>query len=68
LQLAADYENIVDPWHLLVLHQMISGDQFEGALMQGAPQIEFEKTALGVRITSSKTCRTAIGLSAVLNV
>ena len=24
------YENIVDPWHLLVLHQMISGDQFEG--------------------------------------
>src|SRR5882724_9898151 len=43
------YENIVDPWHLLVLHQMISGDQFEGALMQGAPRIEFEKTALGVR-------------------
>jgi phenylpropionate dioxygenase-like ring-hydroxylating dioxygenase large terminal subunit len=32
------YENIVDPWHLLVLHQMISGDQFEGALMQGAPK------------------------------
>jgi hypothetical protein len=29
--------------------QMISGDQFEGALMQGAPSIEFEKTALGVR-------------------
>jgi hypothetical protein len=43
------YENIVDPWHLLVLHQMISGDQFEGALMQGAPRIEFEKTTLGVR-------------------
>jgi hypothetical protein len=43
------YENIVDPWHLLVLHQMISGDQFEGALMQGAPQIDFENTSLGVR-------------------
>ena len=43
------YENIVDPWHLLVLHQMISGDQFQGALMQGAPSIGFEKTALGVR-------------------
>jgi len=43
------YENIVDPWHLLVLHQMISGDQFEGALMQGVPSISFEKTALGVR-------------------
>jgi hypothetical protein len=28
---------------------VISGEQFEGALMQGAPQIEFEKTALGVR-------------------
>jgi phenylpropionate dioxygenase-like ring-hydroxylating dioxygenase large terminal subunit len=43
------YENIVDPWHLLMLHQMISGDQFEGALMQGAPQIGFENTSLGVR-------------------
>jgi phenylpropionate dioxygenase-like ring-hydroxylating dioxygenase large terminal subunit len=43
------YENIVDPWHLLMLHQMISGDQFEGALMQGAPQIGFENTPLGVR-------------------
>jgi len=42
-------ENIVDPWHLLVLHQMISGDQFDGALMQGTPSIGFEKTALGVR-------------------
>ena len=29
------YENIVDPYHLLMLHQWISGDQFEGALMQG---------------------------------
>jgi hypothetical protein len=58
------YENIVDPWHLLMLHQMISGDQFDGALMlhqmisgdqfdgalmQGAPQIGFENTSLGVR-------------------
>jgi hypothetical protein len=29
--------------------KMISGDQFEGALMQGAPYIAFEKTALGIR-------------------
>lgn len=43
------YENVVDPWHLLVLHQMISGDQFQGALMQGVPRIAFEKTSLGVR-------------------
>jgi phenylpropionate dioxygenase-like ring-hydroxylating dioxygenase large terminal subunit len=43
------HENIVDPWHLLMLHQMISGDQFEGALMQGAPRIAFETTPIGVR-------------------
>jgi hypothetical protein len=45
------YENIVYPWHLLVLYQMISGDQFDGALMQGAPCIGFEKTALGFATT-----------------
>lgn len=42
------YENVVDPWHLLILHQMISGDQFKGALMQGVPSIDFVKTPLGV--------------------
>jgi hypothetical protein len=43
------YENIVDPWHLVMLHQRITGDQFRGALMQGAPRIGWERTALGVR-------------------
>ena len=43
------YENIVDPYHLLMLHQWISGDQFEGALMQGKTTIAWEKTPLGVR-------------------
>ena len=43
------YENVVDPWHLLVLHQSNSGDQFKGAMMQGAPHIAFEKTPLGMR-------------------
>ena len=43
------YENIVDPYHLLMLHQMVSGDQFEGALMQGRPRISWDRTALGVR-------------------
>ena len=43
------YENIVDPYHLLMLHQWISGDQFEGALMQGKATIGWEKTPLGVR-------------------
>jgi nitrite reductase/ring-hydroxylating ferredoxin subunit len=43
-------ENVVDPYHLLMLHQMISGDQFNGALMRGTPpEIGFEKTSLGVR-------------------
>jgi nitrite reductase/ring-hydroxylating ferredoxin subunit len=43
------YENIVDPYHLLMLHQWISGDQFDGALMQGKATIGWEKTPLGVR-------------------
>jgi nitrite reductase/ring-hydroxylating ferredoxin subunit len=43
------WENIVDPYHLLMLHQWISGDQFQGALMQGQTQIAWEKTPLGVR-------------------
>jgi hypothetical protein len=43
------YENIVDPYHLLMLHQWISGDQFDGALMQGKASIDWEKTPLGVR-------------------
>ena len=43
------WENIVDPYHLLMLHQWISGDQFQGALMQGDAQIGWEKTPLGVR-------------------
>src|SRR5712672_1469605 len=32
-----------------MLHQTSSGDQFEGALMQGAPRIGWDKTPLGVR-------------------
>src|SRR5260370_33984452 len=43
------YENIVDPYHLLMLHQWISGDQFDGALMQGKATIDWVKTPLGVR-------------------
>jgi hypothetical protein len=46
---------------------MISGDQFAGALMQGAPRIEFEKTALAFVTTSSKSCRTVIVSSAMQN-
>ena len=48
------YENIVDPHHLLMLHQMISGDQFNGALMQGVPRLGWERTPLGVRYNMVK--------------
>src|SRR5205085_3090110 len=51
------YENIVDPWHLVMLHQNISGDQFQGALMQGAPPIGWEKTPRGVRYKLAKELR-----------
>jgi nitrite reductase/ring-hydroxylating ferredoxin subunit len=43
------WENVVDPYHLLVLHKMISGEQFVGAMMKGTPQLSLEKTSLGVR-------------------
>jgi len=48
------YENVVDPWHVLVLHQSISGDQFESAMMQGQGAIAFEPTSLGVRYKMTK--------------
>ena len=43
------WENIVDPHHLLMLHQWISGDQFAGAMMQGSARIDWDRTPLGVR-------------------
>ena len=48
------YENVMDPWHLSVLHQLISGEQFEGVLMQGKPDIDFERTPLGTRYRINK--------------
>jgi nitrite reductase/ring-hydroxylating ferredoxin subunit len=43
-------ENVVDPWHLFMLHTQISGAQFQGALgVKDAPRIDFEETPLGVR-------------------
>jgi phenylpropionate dioxygenase-like ring-hydroxylating dioxygenase large terminal subunit len=48
------YENVMDPWHLSILHQMISGEQFEGVLMQGKPNIHFERTPLGARYRIAK--------------
>lgn len=44
------WENVVDPYHLLMLHAMNSGDQFGSAVTaDGRPDIDFEETSLGVR-------------------
>lgn len=44
------FENVVDPWHLVVLHQQVGLGRFEGALLNGErPDISFERTSLGVR-------------------
>ena len=48
------YENVMDAWHLLVLHQMISGDQFQGVLMQGSTRIDWSRTPLGIRYDVDK--------------
>ena len=45
-----NFENVVDPYHLLILHTQNSGDQFGSVVTTGAaPDISFEATDLGVR-------------------
>ena len=49
------FENVVDPYHLLMLHNMISGDQFGSAVTAGKwPDIGFEETLLGVRYRTAR--------------
>jgi phenylpropionate dioxygenase-like ring-hydroxylating dioxygenase large terminal subunit len=44
------YENVVDPWHLVVLHQQVGQGKFDGPLLNGhRPTVTFESTPLGVR-------------------
>ena len=44
------FENVIDPYHLLMLHAMNSGDQFGSVVTAaGWPEIEFEETSLGAR-------------------
>jgi phenylpropionate dioxygenase-like ring-hydroxylating dioxygenase large terminal subunit len=44
------FENVVDPYHVAMLHRAISGDQFASAVTDaGMPDIGFERTTLGVR-------------------
>ena len=44
------FENVVDPWHLVALHQQVGLGRFDGALLNGErPDISFERSSLGVR-------------------
>lgn len=44
------FENVVDSYHLLVLHAMNSGDQFSSVVTAGGvPEISFEETDLGAK-------------------
>ncbi len=45
------YENLVDPFHVVVLHTTFSGTQFVDQ-MATMPQVTWEKVELGVRTTS----------------
>jgi phenylpropionate dioxygenase-like ring-hydroxylating dioxygenase large terminal subunit len=48
------YENVVDPWHVLVLHGTFSGVQFTDMMLR-APTISFDYTPIGVKVTSLRT-------------
>jgi nitrite reductase/ring-hydroxylating ferredoxin subunit len=50
------FENAADPYHLVVLHEMVSGDQFNSILTKGNwPTIWFDKTALGMKYNLLRT-------------
>jgi hypothetical protein len=48
------YENVVDPFHVPILHGSFSGAQFTSQ-MASMPQVQFSTTALGVKVTSQRT-------------
>ncbi|MDM0043047.1 aromatic ring-hydroxylating dioxygenase subunit alpha [Variovorax dokdonensis] len=45
------YENLVDPFHVVVLHSSFSGTQFVDAMAQ-MPEVTWDRVPLGVRTTS----------------
>jgi len=47
------YENVVDPFHVPILHGSFSGTQFTSQ-MASMPQVVFEATANGVKVTSTR--------------
>ena len=54
------YENVVDPFHVPILHGSFSGMQFTSQ-MASVPQVIFETTAVGVKVTSTR--KTADGMT-----
>ena len=47
------YENVVDPFHVPILHGSFSGAQFTSQ-MASMPQVVFDTTAHGVKVTSTR--------------
>jgi phenylpropionate dioxygenase-like ring-hydroxylating dioxygenase large terminal subunit len=47
------YENVVDPFHVPILHGSFSGAQFTNQ-MASMPQVVFEATSHGVKVTSQR--------------
>ncbi|MDR1969268.1 MAG: aromatic ring-hydroxylating dioxygenase subunit alpha [Burkholderiaceae bacterium] len=48
------YENVVDPFHVPILHGTFSGTQFTPT-MNVMPQVVFETTPYGVKVVSTRT-------------
>ncbi len=49
------FENVVDPYHVVVLHGTHSGPQFSEMMARMPDEVRFERTALGVRASSTRT-------------
>ncbi|CAM9680854.1 unnamed protein product [Phaeothamnion confervicola] len=47
------YENVVDPFHVPILHGSFSGAQFTSQ-MASMPQVVFDATSIGVKVTSTR--------------
>ncbi|MET0509907.1 MAG: aromatic ring-hydroxylating dioxygenase subunit alpha, partial [Burkholderiaceae bacterium] len=48
------YENLVDPYHVVILHGTFSGTQFVDQMAQ-MPEVQFDTVELGVRTVSLRT-------------
>ena len=48
------FENVVDPYHVVVLHGTHSGPQFSEMMARMPDEVDFERTPLGVRSWSTR--------------